>query len=406
VEVASVEKIASPLPDKPSIAVLPFVNMSDDPEQEYFSDGVTEEIITGLSKVSDLFVIARNSVFTYKGKSVNVQQVGKELGVRYVLEGSVRKSGSRVRITAQLIDSATGGHVWSERYDRDLKDIFTLQDELTKKIMTALQIKLTVGEEARLYAKGTDKLEAYLKYLQGRQLILVYNKEDNARGRSLIEESIAIAPNYAPAYYALSGSIFLDILFGASKSPKESMMTAIKLCQKAITLDETLSVAHAWLGFLYSNIGKYDEGIEQCKRGVELGPSNVSSYRYLAMALRYAGKWNESIMASKMAIRLDPFPSSSTLYGLGMAYAFTGQFDEAIEACKKATAKNPNDLISRVVLTAIYGMADRVEEANSASRDVLRIDPKFSGEQWVKRIKYKKKEDKERLLDSLKKGGL
>ena len=167
-EVASPEKMAFPLPEKPSIAVLPFVNMSGDPEQEYFSDGITEEIITALSKTPKLFVIARNSTFTYKGKPVKVQQVGRELGVKYVLEGSVRKAGDKVRITAQLVDATTGHHLWAERYDRDIKDIFAIQDDITKQIITALQVKLTVGESARVYERDTNSLEAYLKCLQGR----------------------------------------------------------------------------------------------------------------------------------------------------------------------------------------------------------------------------------------------
>jgi adenylate cyclase len=395
-----------PLPDKPSIAVLPFTNMSDDKEQEYFSDGITEEIITGLSKVPDLFVIARNSVFIYKGKPINVKQVGKELGVRYVLEGSVRKAGDNVRITAQLIDATTGGHVWSERYDRKMEDIFALQDDITKNIMTALQIKLTVGEEARLGAKGTDNLDAYMKYLQGRKLIYNNNKEDNVRGRQLIEEVIAIDPNYSAAYAFLSISYYMDILFGTSKSPKESLMTAIKYCQKSITMDDTLPHSYAWLGFLYANIGKYDEGVALCKRGVELGPSYEGAYRLLALALRYAGRWDEALVASQRAIRLNPFPESLTLYGLGLAYAFTGQYEKAIEACQKATAKSPNDLLAHIVLVAIYGMADRIDEAKAASADVIRIEPNFSAEQFVKRLKWRRKEDIEHFLKALQKAGL
>jgi adenylate cyclase len=405
-ETASSEKTAFPLANEFSIAVLPFTNMSGDPEQEFLSDGITEEIISGLSKVPNLFVIARNSVFTYKGKSINIEQVGKELGVRYVLEGSFRKAQDRVRITAQLIDTSTGGHVWSERYDRNLTDIFALQDDITQKIMAALQIKLTGGEEARLFAKGTDNLDAYIKFLRGRRLILNYNKEDNALGRQLMEEVIATDPNYASAYFALSGTYFIDILVGTSKSPQESMMMAIKHCKQAIALDETMSSAQAWLGFLYSRIGKYDEGIALCKRGVELGPTDEGAYRYLAMALRVAGRWEEAITASEKAIRLNPFPESGTLSGLGMAYGFTGQFEKAIMACQKATKKNPQDLISHVSLAAVYGMADMIAEAKAASADVLRIEPNFSAEKFVKRLKWKREEDKDNFLKALQKTGL
>ena len=202
-EVASVEKMAFPLPDKPSIAVLPFTNLSDDPEQDYFSDGLTEEIISALGSVPRLFVIARNSTFTYKGKPVKVQQVAEELGVRYVLEGSVRKSGDKMRITAQLIDALNGHHLWAKRYDRNLSDIFAVQDEITKKIITAMQVKLTEGEQIRAAARGTANLEAYLKCLQAKEYIQLVNIESIALAKQLAEEAIALDPEYAWAYYTL-----------------------------------------------------------------------------------------------------------------------------------------------------------------------------------------------------------
>lgn len=394
------------LPAKPSIAVLPFVNMSGDTSQEYFSDGITEEIITGLSKVPNLFVIARNSAFVYKGKPIKVEKVGKELGVRYVLEGSIRKADDLVRITAQLIDAKNGGHLWSERYDRKLTDIFQLQDDITKNIMVSLQIKLTLGEEARLYARDTDNLDAYMKFLHGRELCYNFNKEDNALGRQILEEVVAIDPNYASAYTVLSSSHFLDIILGTSKSTRESMMAAIKFCQKSIAMDKTSSTGHAWLGFLYSNIGKYDEAVALCDRAVELGPSNDGAYRNLARVLRYAGRWKEAIIASEKAIRFNPFPESSTLIGLALAYAFTGQFEKAIEAGQKAMARNPNDFLSHIMFVGICGMADRIEEAKAASANVRRIDPNASAEQFVKRLKWKRKEDIQHLLKALQKAGL
>jgi len=208
IEITSVEKMASPLPERPSIAVLPFVNMSGDPEQEYFSDGLTEEIITALSKLPKLFVIARHSSFSFKGKSVKVQQVGRELGVRYVLEGSVQKSVDRIRITAQLIDASTGHHLWSEKYDRDLKEVFALQEEITKQILMALQVKLTEGEQARLWEKGTRSLDAYMKQTIGREYLLRFTIEDNFRSRQLREEAIALDPEYPRAIIGLAWTHF------------------------------------------------------------------------------------------------------------------------------------------------------------------------------------------------------
>ena len=233
-----------PLPDKPSIAVLPFVNMSDDPKQEFFSDGMTEEIITALSKTPKLFVIARNSTFTYKGKPVRVQQVGRELGVRYVLEGSVRKAGDEVRITAQLVDAKTENHLWAERYDRDLKDVFAVQDDISMKIITALQVKLTEGEQAHLYAKRTDNIDAYLKCLEAREHLFRLNKDGNILARQRIEEAIALDPGYSNAYSLLGMTHILDIWFKWSKSPKESMVRAFEFAKKALALDESNPEPH------------------------------------------------------------------------------------------------------------------------------------------------------------------
>jgi adenylate cyclase len=251
-EVASVEKMAYPLPDKPSIAVLPFNNLSGDPEQEYFSDGLTEEIIAALSSVPKLFVIARNSTFTYKGKPVKVQRVAEELGVRYVLEGSVRKAGDKIRITAQLIDALNGHHLWSKRYDRNLSDIFALQDEITKNIITAMQVRLTTGEEVKAAAKGTNNLEAYLKFLKANELLDRINPESNALAKQLAEEGIALDPEYAWAYYALGRTNTMDVWLGTTKSPKQSIAKAMELFQKAIALDNSFAEAYSRLGFLYS----------------------------------------------------------------------------------------------------------------------------------------------------------
>jgi TolB-like protein len=241
VEVASVEKMAFPLPDKPSIAVLPFVNMSDDHKQEYFSDGLTDQIINGLSKTPYLFVIARNSTFTYKGKPVKVQKVAEDLGVKYVLEGSVQKTPDRIRITAQLIDATTGHHLWSERYDRDLEDIFAIQDDITMEIMKAMQVKLTRGDQARQWVKHeTTNLSAYEKSQEGRAYLLKYTKEDNAQGRQLLEEAIALDSGYAGAYAFLGWSHFFDARFGWTASRATSAKMAFEYAQKALEMDETL----------------------------------------------------------------------------------------------------------------------------------------------------------------------
>jgi TolB-like protein len=243
VEPALVEKMAYPLPEKPSIAVLPFDDMSGDPNQDYFCDGLTENMITALSKTPKMFVIARNSTFTYKGKAVKVNQIAEELGVQYVLEGSVRKEGDRVRITAQ-----TGHHLWAEKYDRELKEIFSLQDEITKKIISSLQVKLTEGEQAYVYAKGTDNLEAYLKAMKANWLILNGTKDGILKALDLAEEAVGLEPNYAFANKVLGTAHGVMLWHGLSKNPRETLKRTIELHKKAVELDDSLAIAHAALG--------------------------------------------------------------------------------------------------------------------------------------------------------------
>jgi adenylate cyclase len=395
-----------PLPDKPSIAVLPFTNMSGDPKQEYFSDGMTEEIIMGLSKVPNLFVIARNSTFVYKGKSVNIQQVSKELGVRYVLEGSVRKAEERVRITAQLIDATTGNHVWSERYDRNLKDIFALQDEITLKIMTALQVKLTEGQTARLTARGTKNLEAYLKCLEAREHIFRFNKESNALAREKLKEAIALDPNYPAAYRFLGGTHFMDIWLKTTDSPKRSLGEAIKFLKKAISLDPSYGDAHALLGFVLIYVRQYEKAVAEAEKGVALCPSSAASYGYLGGVLRYVGRSEEAIQAYKKALRLNPFSPTSWIYGLGIAYLFTGQCEQAIEQCLKAVHLEPKSVLNHVTLTAVLGACGREEDARSQAKELLKIQPNFTVEYFGKRLTNKNDADKELILDGLRKAGL
>jgi len=401
-EAASVEKMAFPLPDKPSIAVLPFNNLSGDPEQEYFSDGLTEEIISTLSKVPKLFVIARNSTFTYKGKPVKVQQVSEELGVRYVLEGSVRKGRDKIRITAQLIDALTGHHLWAEQYDRNLEDIFALQDEITKKIITAMQVKLTEGEQARAVARGTDNLEAYLKHLQANELLHQINIESNALARQLTEEAIALDPDYAMAYKALGQSHMLDIWLGTSKSRKASMAKAMELVQKAIVLDDSYAEAHALLGYLYTMTRQYDKGIAEAEKAVALNPNSAESHMRLGKTLSFSGRWEESIPEYKKAIRLNPIPQNIYFYSLGLSYCYTGQYEKAIEWCEKAVREAPDSLYARIMMTVVYSDSGRLEEARAEAAEVLRIQPKFT----VKRGAYKRKEDTERFVSALYKAGL
>jgi adenylate cyclase len=395
-------KPSLPLPDKPSIAVLAFDNMSADPEQEYLADGITEHIIFALSKISKLFVIARHSSFTYKGKPVKVQQIGRELGVRYVMEGSVQRAGDRLRITAQLIDATTGNHLWSNSYIRELKDLFAVQDDITKNIITAIQVKLTEGEQARAVAKGTDNLEAYLKCLQANEYLHRVNPESNALGKQLAEEAVALDPEYAWAYYNLGRTHQLDVWLRTSKSPKQSIGKAIGLMKKAIALDDTLAVTHGRLGFIYSMIGQYDKGIAEAEKGVAVNPNSAMAHVMMGKTLSFAGRWEESIPPYKKAIRLNPIPPNMYLYSLGLSYAFTGQYEEAITWCEKAVRQAPDSLYARIMMTVVYSWSGQDEKARAEAAEVLRIQPKYT----IKKSRYKRKEDGERFDGALRKAGL
>jgi adenylate cyclase len=406
VEPASVERMAFSLPDKPSIAVLPFDNLSGDPEQEYFSDGLTEEIITALSKVPKLFVIARNSTFSYKGKPVKVNQIAEELGIRYVLEGSVRKAEDKVRITAQLIDALTGHHLWAERYDRDLKDIFVLYDEITMKIINALQVELTEGEHARLWGKGTDNLEAYLKSLRARELALAQTKENNALAQRMAEEAIALDPEYAPSYHYLSVTHFMDVMFRTTKSPQQSMKRAVESIQKAIALDDSYAAAHGWLGLLYTMLREHEKGIMEAQKGVALDPNGANSHYFLNWTLRFAGRFEEAVQVIEKSIRLNPFPPVVYFQGACLSYIGAGRHEEAIAAAKNAVTVAPNAPYSQVALAAAYSLAGREKEARSAAEQVLRIDPNFSLELYSKTLPYKDEADREHYVGALRKAGL
>jgi len=406
IEPASVEKMAYPLPDKPSIAVLPFVNMSGDPKQEYFSDGMTEEIITALSKVPQLFVIARNSAFTFKGKSVKVKKVAEDLGVKYVLEGSVRKEGNRMRITAQLIDATKGYHIWAERYDREFKDTFALHDEITLKIVTALQIKLTEGEQARLYGKSTKNLEAYGMVLQAREYFRRMDKDSNLLARKMFEEAISMDPQYAVAYCYLGYTHWMDVMFGASKSPKQSIGLAVELAQKAIAINESLPLAHGLLAYLYTMKRQHDKGIAEGERAIALDPNSADSHLWLAYALRYSGRPKEALTYVKKAIRLNPYPPTSYFLHLGAINRMTGHYEEAISAYKKALQRKGTNLWAHIGLAATYISLGREEEAQVEASEVLKIDPKLSLDRLAKRLPYKNKADSESLIDALKRAGL
>ena len=400
---------ASSLTDKPSIAVLPFVNMSGDPKQEFFSDGITEDIITALSKIPRLFVIARNSTFTYKGKPVKVKQVSEELGVRYVLEGSVQRSGDRVRITAQLIDALSGHHLWAERYERDLKDIFALQDEVTTKILTAMRVKLTEGEEVSThekYFRGKQGLECYLKLLEWQYYFQVLSIEGNNKARRLAEEAVAKCPENPLSYLVLGWVHWMDLVLGSTKSPRESFEKAMELVQKTLAMDDSISNAHSLLSALYIQKKEYDKAIAEGARAVALEPSGALANDFYASSLLMAGRPKEALPIFQKAIRLNPNCAASTFFGLGSAYQQTGRFEEAVPAYKKVILRSPDFIQAHLALAATYIALGREKEARAEAAEVLRINPKFALDTYAKTLPFKEQSRIDRYIGALRKAGL
>ncbi|MGD2125229.1 MAG: adenylate/guanylate cyclase domain-containing protein [Desulfobacteraceae bacterium] len=393
------------LPDKPSIAVLPFVNMSDDPRQEYFSDGMTEDLITDLSKISGLFVIARNSVFTYKGKAVKVEEVGRELGVRYVLEGSVRKANDRVRITAQLVDAVTGGHLWAERYDRDLQDIFALQDEVTQKIVTALAVKVTEDEQERLARKYTDDMEAYDHYLRGLEYFYRLTEEANVQARQMFERAVDSDPEFSAAYAYMGYTHWAEWSLGWSQDP-ESLERAFGLAQKAIALDDSLPEAHTILGEVYLWRKQHEQAIADLKRSVALNPNYADAIVGLGNVLNFAGRPEEAIELAKKGIRLNPIYPVYYLWTLAHAYFLTRQHGESIEAFKRALNRNPNFHPAHVYLAILYIELGREDEAKTEWLEFVERSPQTTPEAWKQRLPYKDPAVLERLFTALGKAAL
>jgi adenylate cyclase len=405
-EVASVEKMAFPLPEKPSIAVLPFANLSGDPSQDYLSDGTTENIITALSKISNLFVIARNSAFTYKGKTVKIQQIAEDLGVRYVLEGSVQKAGERVRINAQLVDGLTGLHIWAERYDRKISDIFALQDDITNQVVTALEVKLTEGEAARVSRRQTDNTEAYELFRRGLEHQRRATKTDNDQARRLFEKAVAVDPSFADAWCFLGYTHQEDWYFGWSENATQSLEQATTLAQKAIALDDSSPCPYMLLETIHLWRRDYEKAIAYGEKAVALEPNHADATLQLARTLTYAGRPEETIELTKKAMRLSPYYPDWYLGVLGTAYRLAGNYDEAIAAYDKRRERNPHSTMPYLGLALVYSEVGRDEEARAAASEVLKRNPRISLNQVKNRLPYQDPAEVDRIIAALRKAGL
>jgi adenylate cyclase len=405
VKKASIERMAFPLPDKPSIAVLPFVNISDDAKQEFFSDGLTEEVITTLSKSSHLFVIARTSTSKYKGKPVEIRQVSEELGVRYVLEGSVRRSGEKARITAQFIDAIGGHHLWAERFDREIKEMLSVQDEIALKIMKALHVKLLPEQLGSETGRGAKNVEAFLKSMEARELVLRYTKEGNARARQLFEEIIAMDPDYARGYAGLAVGYAADVWLGTSKSPSASLTKAIELGQKAVSLDKSDATAQATLAYLFAMTRQYDRARSQAEQALALDPNSYSVVNNCGLALAYSGNSEEALPLIEKAGRLNPSVAQSFVMS-SMAYRIVGRYEDAFQQAKKAVERGPKSQLAQIAMAATSILTGREEEAHAAAAEVLKINPAFSVERYGGTLPFKDKSQIDLMTDALRKAGL
>jgi adenylate cyclase len=399
--------MAYQLPDRPSIAVLPFVNLSGDSEQEYFSDGITEQIITSLSKVPYIFVIARNSTFAYKGKPVKIQQIAEELAVRYVLEGSVQRSDDRVRITVKLIDATAGYHLWAENYDREVKDIFALQDEIAVKIMAAMQVELAEADWGRFSSIKTTNLKAYEKFLKGNEHFYRRTTADTLEARRLAQEAIALDPEYGGAYTLLAHTHLDDVWFNRTKDRAKSIKTAEQLTLKAIDLSGQDTVTHRLLGMVFLLRNEHEKAIIEAKKAVELSPNSAVGHFFMGLVLRFTGRYNEAILYLEKAIRLNPRTPLMYLNNLAFAYAFSEQYEKAIPLWNRAIERNPDYLFAYCGLTYAYQMSGNETKAHEAAAEVLRIKPKFSVDQDAGKVNpFKDVDLKNRWLEALRKAGL
>jgi TolB-like protein/class 3 adenylate cyclase len=411
VEVASKEKMAFPLPDKPSIAVLPFVNMSKDPDQEYFCDGITDQIITSLSIIPRLFVIARNSTFVYKGKAMKVNKVAEELGVRYVLEGSVQRTKDRVRILVQLIDAIKGIHLWSERYDRDLKDLFVLQDEIARQIMTALQVKLTEGEFASGIAESTSNLKALECFWRAEERFFHFAKEDNAAARQWTQKAVQLDAKFAGAWALMGWTHLWDVNYGWSKSPPQSMKEALECAQRAIGLSDSCAKAHALIGFINLLNRKFDESIENGEKAVRINPNDPIMLSILSGIMHFNGKFDESIALIKHAMRLCPYYPAFFLRPLGMSYFLADRYEEALGASElmlaRAHKREFSPLLAHKSLAEAYIGLGQIDKARVHVEEMLKINPNFSLADERKRLYfYRDPSHVEHHIEALRRAGL
>jgi len=406
-EIHEPSRAALSLPDRPAIAVLPFTNMSGDPEQEYFSDGISEDIITALSKLRWFFVIARNSSFTYKGKVVHMKQIADELGVGYVVEGSVRKAGDRVRITVQLNDVATGSHIWAERYDRGLADVFAVQDEITEAIVAAIEPQLYAAENFHAQRKPPDSLDAWDLVMRALSHYWRVTRQDNLVAQALLEKAIAIDPNYGQALGVLATSHTFSAHMGWADMAV-SAPSAERSALAAILVDSEDPWAHHALGCAYLFMRRFDDSLAEFELALRLNPNFSMAQGYYGLALSYCGRWEEGVVAARRALRLSPRDPFSAVYCGIAAYAhFIGRdYDEAMRLSHQAIRQRGDFVGAHRVMTAAAGMAGRDDAAKAALQQLRRVQPNISLAWIAHQMPIKLDTNREQYLDGFRRAGL
>jgi adenylate cyclase len=402
----SVENMAFPLPDKPSLVVLPFANMSDDKEQEYFVDGLTEDLITDLSRVSGLFVISRNSSFVYKGLSVDVREVSRELGVKFVLEGSVRRADNRIRVNTQLIDATTGGHIWAERYDMVIENVFDLQDDITARILSALEIKLTNKEQESAESNYTKQLDAYDSLLRGLAANGYRSREANLEARSYFEQAIEIDPGFARAYSTLANTYRVEYRNGWSTDPGQTLATAYDLAKKAIDMAGSSSQAHFVMALVYRESKDHKNAIAMAERAVELDPNYADAFVALASVLCYGGRGTEGLNLMEQAFRLNPHHPSNYPFHEGQCHFVRASYDEAIEALSRGVEQSPDSQRIHLWLAASYVLSGNQDDAEWEADIVQILNPDFTVENLRSAVPFKDPKHLETFLGALRTAGL
>src|SRR5215471_4388289 len=396
-----------PLPSKPSIAVLAFQNMSGDPEQEYFADGIAEDIITMLSRSQSLFVIARNPSFTYKGRAVDVKQIARELGVRYVLEGSVRRAGDRLRINAQLVDAVTGNHLWAERYDRSPADIFAVQDEITEAVATAIEPAVTQTERQRAIRKPPEGLDAWEAYQRGLWHMARIGVAENAAAQSYFRRAIALDPTFASAHAQLAVALFEGSALYQSMSITETLDEALPLARKAVALDPVGATGYISVGIGHFWQGDFEGGLAAASQALAISPNYATAHHYLGTRLLFCGRPRDALEPIRKAMRLDPHDpiQINRLSQIGIAHYFLREYETAVEAEREALRSHPDHPWAYRWLAAALGQVGRLDEAKEALKKAIAIAPKSFDMYVHQRAPWYRVEDYEHMLEGLRKAG-